>query len=618
MSRAARPLRRGVPVRDTQAWFNEILEGSRDAIFLVDAGAALVHVNQAACDLTGYGRAELLGMRIPDLHDESDLHAFRTHFSSILDGAAVTTEALLKRKDGTKVPVEFSNRSVEIAGRRFVHTVAREVTERKQALDALAESERRYRLLFETMAQGVVYQGPDGCIVAANPAALKILGLTLDQIQGRTSMDPRWQAVHEDGSDFPGDTHPSMRALRTGASVHAVMGVFNPVEDRRRWIDVTAVPQFRSGEASAWQVYTTFDDITERVEGGRALREIHELLGSLLEFAPIPIYVLTRDHRLHLVNRAWEQVMCRPAEQAVGRSLDELFPAENSRAFKMLSEEVFRNAAAATAEECLDTTSGRRYFHTVKFPLHNARGEVETLGGISVDITNLKAAENRARHDAALVRALAARLVEAETAERGRLALELHDRVGQSLTALGINFSLLRVQVADAVPGAAWRLDFLQSLIEDTIACVRDVMADLRPPMLDDYGPMSALRSWVKHLPSLSPVEIHIDSDDPKPRLPGPLENGLFRIAQEALNNVVKHAEATRATVSLEIDAASVRLVITDDGRGFIPPAAGDSIADEPRWGLLSMTERARAVGGRLTVESQPGHGTRIIVEVDR
>lgn len=605
-------------MRDTQAWFNEILEGSRDAIFLVDAQAALVHVNQAACDLSGYSRAELLGMRIPDLHDESDLVAFLTHFSSILDGAAVTTEALLKRKDGTKVPVEFSNRSVEIAGRRFVHTVARDVTERKQVQDALAESERRYRLLFETMAQGVVYQSPDGSILAANPSALRILGLTLDQIQGRTSMDPRWQAVHEDGSDFPGDTHPSMRALRTGAGVHAIMGVFNPVEDRRRWIDVTAVPQFRPDEASPWQVYTTFDDITERVEGGRALREIHELLGSLLEFAPVPIYVVTRDHRMRLVNRAWEEVMCRPAEQVVGRSLDELFPAENSCAFKMLSEEVFRNAAAATVEECLEMPAGRRYFHTVKFPLRNARGEVETLGGISVDITNLRAAEGRARHDAALVRALASRLVEAETAERGRLALELHDRVGQSLTALGINFSLLHTQVADAVPGATWRLDFLQSLIEDTIACVRDVMADLRPPMLDDYGPMSALRSWVKHLPSLSPVEIHIDSDDPKPRLPGPLENGLFRIAQEALNNVVKHAEATRATVSLEIDATSVRLIITDDGRGFIPPAAGDSIADEPRWGLLSMTERARAVGGRLTVESQPGHGTRIIVDVDR
>jgi PAS domain S-box-containing protein len=305
MSRAARPLPQGVPVRDTQAWFNEILEGSRDAIFLVDAQAALVHVNQAACDLSGYTRDELLAMRIPDLHDELELAAFRTHFSSILNGAAVTTEALLRRKDGTKVPVEFSNRSVEIAGRRFVHTVARDVTERKQVLDALAESERRYRLLFETMAQGVVYQGPDGCIVAANPAALKILGLTLEQIQGRTSMDPRWQAVHEDGSDFPGDTHPSMQARRTAATVHAVMGVFNPVEDRRRWIDVTAVPHFRAGEASVWQVHTTFDDITERVEAGRALREIHELLGSLLEFAPIPIYVLTRDHRMRLVNRAW-------------------------------------------------------------------------------------------------------------------------------------------------------------------------------------------------------------------------------------------------------------------------------------------------------------------------
>jgi two-component system sensor kinase len=140
-------------------------------------------------------------------------------------------------------------------------------------------------------------------------------------------------------------------------------------------------------------------------------------------------------------------------------------------------------------------------------------------------------------------------------------------------------------------------------------------MADLRPPMLDDYGPMSALRAWVKHLPSLAPVEISIVGDDPKPPLPTPLANALFRIAQEALNNVVRHSDAARATVSLEADATSARLVIVDDGRGFDPPAAG-AFAEEPLWGLLSMSERARAVGGRLAVESQPGRGTRIVVDV--
>jgi PAS domain S-box-containing protein len=604
-----------MPVSVTAPWINEILEGSRDAIFLVDGDTALVHVNQAACDLTGYTRTELQSMRIPDLHDEADLAAFRAHFSSIFDGTAATTEALLKRKDGTKVPVEFSNRCVEIDGWRFLHTVARDITERKRGQQALEESERRYRLLFETMAQGVVYLAADGSIVAANPAALKVLGVTLDQIHGRTSVDPRWQSIHEDGSDLPGDAHPSMQALRTGRPARGIMGIFNPVQDRRRWLDVSAVPQFQEGDASVWQVYTTFDDITERVEAEHALRDAHELLGSLLEFAPVPICVITRDHRMRLVNRAWETVTGRSAEQSVGRSLDDLFPAETSRAFKVLNEAVFSTAAAGTAEESLDTPDGRRHFHTVKFPLRNARGEVDSLGGISVDVTSLRAAEDKARHDAALVRALASRLAEAKTVERGRLALDLHDRVGQSLTALGINFSLLRMQIADAMPDAAWRLDFLQSLIEDTMACVRDVMADLRPPMLDDYGPMSALRAWVKHLPSLAPVEISIVGDDPKPPLPTPLANALFRIAQEALNNVVRHSDAARATVSLEADATSARLVIVDDGRGFDPPAAG-AFAEEPLWGLLSMSERARAVGGRLAVESQPGRGTRIVVDV--
>ncbi len=334
-------------------WLSEILEGSRDAIFLADEQAAFVHVNQAACDLSGYGRDELLRMRIPDLHDEADLEAFRLHFASLLDGASGITEAVLRRKDGSRVPVEFSNRGVQIEGARFLHTVARDISDRVQA-----------------------------------------------------------------------------------------------------------------------------------------------------------------------------------------------------------------------------------------------------------------------RRDAALVRALASRLAEAETAERGRLAIELHDRVGQTLTALGINFALLRMEIAGRVPDRVWRLDFLQSLIEDTVACVRDVMANLRPPMLDDYGPVSALRAWVKHLSSLAPVEIAIDADDPNPRLPPAVENALFRIGQEALSNVVKHAQASRATVSIEIDAASARLIVADNGRGFTVPDGG--VGDEHTWGLLSMSERARAVGGRLSIESRPGRGTRVVVEVER
>lgn len=141
--------------------------------------------------------------------------------------------------------------------------VLTDVSERKRLEAVLKASEEKYRTLFETVAQGVVYQDRDGRITSANPAAQRILGLSLAQLQGRSSIDPRWQALHEDGSPFPGEQHPGMVALRTGQPVHDVlMGVAVP--DRGyAWLLVNAMPLLRNGEIE--QVYASFEDITQRV-----------------------------------------------------------------------------------------------------------------------------------------------------------------------------------------------------------------------------------------------------------------------------------------------------------------------------------------------------------------
>ena len=150
----------------------------------------------------------------------------------------------------------------------------RRCAEHEGAEDALPDSEERHRTLFETMTQGVVYQDVEGNITSANPAAQRILGLTLDQMCGRTSLDPRWKAVREDGSDFPGDDHPTMVSLRTGAPEQgAVMGVFCPNENTERWISIDSIPLFREGEGRPFQVYATFTDISARKRAEDALRE---------------------------------------------------------------------------------------------------------------------------------------------------------------------------------------------------------------------------------------------------------------------------------------------------------------------------------------------------------
>jgi PAS domain S-box-containing protein len=137
--------------------------------------------------------------------------------------------------------------------------------ERKKAEEELRESEVKHRSLFTSMTQGVVYQDPDGSITSANSAAERILGLSLDQMQGKTSADPRWKAIREDGEAFDGESHPAMLALKTGEShLGVLMGVYVPEKDVYRWIMIDAVPQFRNGEDEPYQAFTTFTDITQQ------------------------------------------------------------------------------------------------------------------------------------------------------------------------------------------------------------------------------------------------------------------------------------------------------------------------------------------------------------------
>jgi PAS domain S-box-containing protein len=151
---------------------------------------------------------------------------------------------------------------------------------------ALWASEKKYRELFETMPFGVVYQDGQGAILSANHAAGRILGLSLDQMQGRTSLDPRWKTIHPDGSDFPGSEHPAMVALRTGKEVRGeVMGVFNPVLGAHTWISVDAVRQQAPVKPTEAAVFTTFEDITRQTLGEITLRDTEERLRRFFESA---------------------------------------------------------------------------------------------------------------------------------------------------------------------------------------------------------------------------------------------------------------------------------------------------------------------------------------------
>ncbi|MCB0171196.1 MAG: PAS domain S-box protein [Anaerolineae bacterium] len=217
------------------------------------------------------------------------------------------------------------------------------------------------------------------------------------------------------------------------------------------------------------------------------------------------------------------------------------------------------------------------------------------------------------------LRALARRLAETQEIERQALARELHDQVGQNLTGLDLNLNIIQAQLAavsaptrDLIQG---RLADSMALVEDMAERVRDLMSELSPSVLDDFGLIAALTWYGQRFASRVDFAITVSGQEPTPRLAAPMEYALFRITQEALTNVAKHAQASAVTLTIDTNNGFVRLVIADDGRGFKP--VGRSQAPNRRgWGLPTMAERAEAVGGRYRIESEPGHGTRVVVEV--
>ncbi|WP_052812934.1 PAS domain S-box protein [Desulfonatronum thioautotrophicum] len=193
-----------------------------------------------------------------------------------------------RKKNGDLLWEQVQLTPIAYLGREVILVTGIDITDRKLAEQALLESEEKHRRLFETMAQGVVYHAADGTIISANPAAESILGLTLDQMRGKTSMDPRWNMIEEDGTAVSGKDHPTMIALRTGEIVGPVVqGVFHPDKNAHVWLSITAIPLFKPGEIRPFQSYATFEDITECKNAQANLAKQKKIMAQAEELAEL-------------------------------------------------------------------------------------------------------------------------------------------------------------------------------------------------------------------------------------------------------------------------------------------------------------------------------------------
>lgn len=343
-------------------------------------------------------------------------------------------------------------------------------------------------------------------------------------------------------------------------------------------------------------------------------RLIQNLRGSearyraLAEAAQDVIFVIGRDDRVEYVNGAGARQLRRTPQEVIGRPRTELFPPEVATPQGISLKTVVETKQPMSIESRVMYPGVERWLNTVLVPLLNGNGEVTAVLGVSRDITQRKHAEQELHASRQRLATLSRQLISAQETERRRLAHELHDEIGQVLT--GVHLSLQHVR--NLCEGeAASRIDDSDHVIQRAITQVRDMSLNLRPHMLDDFGLAAALR-WFLERQEGNGLDIHYRCDATGVELPLELKNSCFRVVQEAVTNVQRHARAKNLWVEIDETEHEMRLCIRDDGRGFDAGKIEAQAETGGAFGILGMRERVELHDGRFELESNVDQGTTI------
>ncbi len=356
-------------------------------------------------------------------------------------------------------------------------------------------------------------------------------------------------------------------------------------------------------------VLALFEARTDRdrlAAGQRALVQSEQRLRTLIDASPALISYIDRSERYLLVNQTYEHWFGKPREQVIGLTMRELLGDEAYQRAKEPFERALRGETVTFENHAIGKE--KRHVQTSFVPDIGAAG-VQGVFVLASDISSRVADELRRQNET--LRSMSAKLRADIEAEQKRIAYALHDQMGQDLTVLRVHVSriLRRWSDDDALTGIVRQMG---DILDNTGTSIRRIIADLRPLALDDFGVGVAAKILAHEIEEASGVCIDFTTEGEFENLPESYQTSLYRMLQECLTNVVKHAQATEVAVRLIKSADEVRLTVADDGCGF----AESSQAAPGHYGLLSIQERAEQLGGHVAISSAPGHGTMVTIVV--
>lgn len=613
--------------------YRRIVETANEGIWEVDNEMRTVFVNPRMAEMLGYTAEEMIGRTVFEFIFPEDYAEGERRLERAKQGTPTrSNEFRYRRKDGSVLWTIASNTPKLDAQGNFLGSFAMisDITERQRNEERLREQAGILEWAH------VIIRDIDSRIILWNKGTEQLYGWTKEEALGKVS--------HElFRTKFPISLEDYEKELFTN---HEWEGELEHISRDGRQIIVASYQMIHhnaTGEPIA--ILEVNNDITERKKAEEALRELNLELENRVQERTTELQKAIRVLRDEIAERKQAEELLRSwahifehSHWGIATVFQDRFVMMNPMFAKMhgyMVEELIGHSIyevlapeshAQTREQVRITyESGHHVYennHIRKdgsiFPalvdtsvIRDSQGNVLYRAINVQDITERKQAEQALKESRQYLQTLSRRLVEVQEEERRAIARDLHDRVGQNLSALKLNLTMIENQpLQDSLRPNGVRLTDSLHLVDETTKLVRDLLTELRPAVLDDYGLEAALRAYIDEFTPRYNIQVALEvANEPFPRLKSSLEVTLLRIAQEALTNIARHAQANQVTLSLRLKNDNVYLTVLDNGIGM---ENSPGKTHRSSHGLRIMRERAEAFGGTIKIGSSPEKGTRV------
>lgn len=583
-----------------------------DAVYVHDSLGTVIDANEQGLAQLQFPMDELLGKTPVDFDPDITMQAVQELTTQLDRGKKLRFETRHRRKDGTLFPVEVRLCPFRVNDARFALAVVRDISELKAAEAALKASESRLRQILNSDPECVKIIDTDGSLVDMNPAGLRLI--EAESVEQARGADLLYLVVPEQRDRY-------LAAMARAFAGQSDIQEFEIIGLRgtRRWIEQHVVSLAREDAAAPpFQLVAVSRDITARILAAEAIAEHQRRLESIGDNLPDgAIYQYQRwpdrRHGFLYISNGCRRLFGVTPEQVLASPyciIDQVHPDDRDQVRKESRESFETLCVLDMVHRSIAPDGQLRWIQTRAQPQRQSDDSV-IWDGLILDITDRKRMEDELERSRQRLESLSRQLITTQEMERRHLARELHDEIGQVLTATKLFLNSLK-----AMNGVELQDRFVPQIaaLDATIADVRNLSLSLRPAQLDQLGLVPALEWYLNYQADLSGFQAELQVNSPIPSIPPELATTCFRIVQESVNNAVRHADHRSIRVELTGQPSLVLLTIIDDGRGFDVLAAQDRASRGESLGLLGMRERAQLAGGELEISSTPGSGTRIRV----